>query len=67
MRTHAAGTFDVKIRTWVEPSKPPVESQAVCIDKKRQWRYWRNVRNSATMRVARRTLTAPVRMLTGRR
>ena len=26
------GTFDVKIRTWVEPSKPPVESQAVCIN-----------------------------------
>ena len=32
----------------------------------RQWRYWRNVRNSATIRSARRTLTAPVRKLTGR-
>ncbi len=46
---------------------PVVETQSVCIDKKRQWRYWRNVRNSATIRSARRTITAPVRMLTGRR
>lgn len=45
---------------------PIVESQAVCIDGHRQWRYWRNVRNSATIRSARRTLTAPVRKLTGR-
>ena len=26
------GTFDVKIRTWVDPTKPPVESLAVCIN-----------------------------------
>lgn len=45
---------------------PVVETQAVCIDKNRQWRYWRNVRNSATIRSARRTLTAPIRKLTGR-
>ena len=38
---------------------PVVETQVVCIDKHRQWRYWRNVRNSATLRSARRTLTAP--------
>lgn len=25
------GTFDVRIRTWVDPSKPPVESQASAI------------------------------------
>jgi hypothetical protein len=25
------GTFDVKIRTWVDPSKPPVESQATSV------------------------------------
>jgi hypothetical protein len=55
------------LATAVGVAVPVVESQAVCIDKKRQWRYWRNVRNSATVRVARRTLTAPVRMLTGRR
>jgi len=25
------GTFDVKIRTWIDPSKPPVESQAISV------------------------------------
>lgn len=45
---------------------PAVETQIVCIDRKRQWRHWRNVRNSATIRSARRTLTAPIRKLTGR-
>ncbi len=45
---------------------PVVEIQSACIDSNRQWRYWRNVRNSATVRSARRTLTAPVRKLTGR-
>jgi hypothetical protein len=27
------GTFDVKIRTWVDPSKPPFESMAVSVNK----------------------------------
>ncbi len=45
---------------------PAVEVHSMCIDRNRQWRYWRNVRNSATVRSARRTLTAPVRKLTGR-
>ena len=45
---------------------PTVETLSVCIDKNRQWRYWRNVRNSASLRGMRRTLTAPVRKLTGR-
>ena len=45
---------------------PVIETQIVCIDRKRQWRYWRNVRNSASIRSARRMLTAPVRKLTGR-
>ena len=45
---------------------PVVEVHSTCIDSNRQWRYWRNVRNSATVRSARRTLTAPVRKLTGR-
>lgn len=45
---------------------PVVETQSVCIDKNRQWRYWRNVRNSATLRSMRRTMTAPFRKLTGR-
>jgi hypothetical protein len=45
---------------------PVVDVQSVCIDRKRQWRHWRNVRNSATIRSARRTLTAPVRWITRR-
>jgi len=45
---------------------PVVETVSVCIDRKRQWRYWRNVRNSATLRSARRTMTAPVRWITRR-
>ncbi len=47
-------------------SAPAVETKSVCIDRNRQWRYWKNVRNSATLRSARRTITAPVRRLTGR-
>ena len=45
---------------------PAVDTQIACIDGNRQWRYWRNVRNSATIRSARRTMTAPVRKLTRR-
>lgn len=46
--------------------EPVVETQVVCVDRQRQWRYWRNVRNSATVRSIGRTLTAPVRKVTGR-
>ena len=45
---------------------PVVDVQIACIDGNRQWRYWRNVRNSATLRSARRTMTAPVRWITRR-
>ena len=45
---------------------PVVDVQAVCIDKRRQWRHAGNVRNSATLRTARHTLTAPVRWITRR-
>ena len=45
---------------------PVVDVQAVCIDKRRQWRHAGNVRNSATLRTARHTLTAPIRWITGR-
>ena len=45
---------------------PKVDVQVVCIDRKRQWRHARNVRNSATLRTARHTLTAPVRWVTRR-
>jgi len=43
---------------------PVVDVQVSCIDGNRQWRYWRNVRHSATLRSARRTMTAPIRRLT---
>jgi hypothetical protein len=45
---------------------PRVDVQVVCIDGKRQWRHARNLRNSATLRTAKHTLTAPVRWLTRR-
>lgn len=45
---------------------PFVDVQVVCIDKHRQWRYWRNVRNSASIRSMRRTMTAPFRKLSGK-
>jgi hypothetical protein len=45
---------------------PVVDVQAVCIDKRRQWRHAGNVRNSAILRTARHTLTAPVRWITRR-
>jgi hypothetical protein len=45
---------------------PKVDIQIVCVDKRRQWRQARNVRNSATLRTARHTLTAPVRWLARR-
>jgi hypothetical protein len=45
---------------------PVVETQSTCIDRRRQWRYASNLRNSATLRTARRTLTAPVRWIIGR-
>jgi hypothetical protein len=43
-----------------------VDTHIVCIDKRRQWRQAGNIRNSATLRTFRRTLTAPVRWITGR-
>lgn len=46
--------------------EPVVETLVVCIDKRRQWRYVRNLRNSASIRTVRRALGAPVRILTGR-
>jgi hypothetical protein len=45
---------------------PVVDSQVVCIDKRRQWRRAANLRNSATLRTAGHTLTAPARWITRR-
>jgi hypothetical protein len=47
--------------------EPAVEMEVACIDRNRQWRHVRNLRNSAAIRSMRRTLTAPVRKLAGRR
>jgi hypothetical protein len=46
---------------------PTVEAQVVCIDKRRQWRQATNIRNSITLRTMRRTLSAPLRWISGRR
>jgi hypothetical protein len=51
----------------VGASAPIIETQSVCVDRRRQWRYVRNLRHSAVLRTAGHTLTAPVRRLTGRR
>jgi hypothetical protein len=46
--------------------EPAVVSEAMCVDKRRQWRQATNVRNSATLRSMRHMLTAPVRWISGR-
>jgi hypothetical protein len=40
-----------------------VETQVVCVDKKRQWRHWRNLWHSAAVRSTLYTLSAPGRAL----
>ena len=39
-------------------AEPVVDVQSICIDRKRQWRHVRNLRNSAAIRSTRRALTA---------
>jgi len=46
--------------------EPAVDAVIVCVDPRRQWRRVANLRNSITLRTARRTLTAPVRWITRR-
>jgi hypothetical protein len=46
---------------------PVVESQKVCVDKRRQWRYVRNLRHSAAVNMAVGTVTAPARWMRRRR
>jgi hypothetical protein len=45
---------------------PAVVVEVVCIDKRRQWRHAGNIRNSATLRTMRHTLTAPARWISRR-
>jgi hypothetical protein len=47
-------------------TEPTVDVVVVCIDPRRQWRHVANLRNSITLRAARRTLSAPVRWFSGR-
>jgi hypothetical protein len=47
-------------------SEPSVETTVVCVDRKRQWRYVRNLRRSATLHSMVRTATAPGRWVTSR-
>lgn len=47
-------------------TNPAVDVVVVCIDPRRQWRHAANIRNSATLRTARHTLTAPVRWFSRR-
>jgi hypothetical protein len=47
-------------------SEPSVETTVVCVDRKRQWRYVRNLRRSATLHSMMRTATAPGRWVTSR-
>jgi len=42
---------------------PVVDSLKVCVDRRRQWRYVRNLRHSAAVNMAVATVTAPVRWL----
>ena len=46
---------------------PVVDSQKICVDKRRQWKYARNVRNSAAIHMAVGTATAPARWVRRRR
>jgi hypothetical protein len=44
-----------------------VETSVVCVDKRRQWRRWRNVWHSSAIRSSIYMLGTPVRLLAGRR
>ena len=46
---------------------PVVETQRVCVDRRRQWRYAGNVRHSAAVHMAVGTATAPARWVRRRR
>ncbi len=46
---------------------PVIEAQKVCVDRRRQWRYVRNLRHSAAVNMAVGTVTAPARWVRRRR
>lgn len=47
--------------------EPVVEATKLCVDRRRQWRYVRNLRHSAAVNMAIGTVTAPVRWARRRR
>jgi hypothetical protein len=47
-------------------SEPIVETQKICVDKSRQWRFVRNLKHSATIDSMIATVTAPARWVTRR-
>ena len=46
---------------------PAIEAEKICVDRRRQWRYVRNLRHSAAVNMAMGTVTAPVRWVRRRR
>jgi hypothetical protein len=46
---------------------PEVRALKVCVDRRRQWRYVRNLRHSAAVNMAIGTVTAPARWVRRRR
>ena len=55
------------VATAMGTAAPKVDVQVMCIDKRRQWSHAGNLRNSAMLRTAGHTLTAPARWITRRR
>lgn len=47
-------------------AEPAIDTTKVCVDRRRQWRFVRNLRNSATISSAIATVTAPVRWVSRR-
>ena len=47
--------------------EPVIEAEKICVDRRRQWRYVRNLRHSAAVNMAVGTVTAPVRWVRRRR
>jgi hypothetical protein len=48
-------------------STPAIDVENICVDKRRQWRYVRNLRHSAAVNMAVGTVTAPARWVWRRR
>lgn len=57
----------VNLATSVGVTAPVVEARKVCVDRRRQWRYVRNVRFSPAVSMAVSTMTAPARWVRRRR